>query len=58
MLASPLLPEVAVPETARRWIEESKAWLRERQARGNYTGRNGYEAERFLAWCGERVESC
>lgn len=41
-----------MPETARRWVEESRAWVAEKQLQGKYQGRNGYEALRFLAKCG------
>jgi integrase len=44
-----------VPTTARRWVEESRAWVAEKQRQGRYQGRNGYEAVRFLSKCGEWV---
>lgn len=44
-----------MPETARRWVEESRAWVAEKQRQGKYQGRNGYEALRFLSKCGEWV---
>jgi len=46
-----------VPETARRWVEESRAWVAEKQRQGKYQGRNGYEAVRFLSKCGEWVSA-
>ena len=52
----PVSEAVAVPDTARRWVEEGREWLREKQSRGKWTGRNGYEALRFLRRCGEWVE--
>ncbi len=54
----PVLVEApAVPEAARRWVEESKAWVALKQRQGRYQGRNGYEALRLLRKCGEWV-SC
>ncbi len=44
-----------MPETARRWVEESRAWVAEKQRQGRYQGRNGYEAIRFLSKCGRWV---
>jgi integrase len=45
--------EVAPVQVARRWVEDSEAWLREKQAQGKYEGRNGYEALRFFRQCSE-----
>lgn len=50
-----LSEETTVPATARRWVEESRAWVAEKQRQGKYQGRNGYEAVRFLSKCGEWV---
>lgn len=44
-----------MPVTARRWVEESRKWVAEKQRQGKYQGRNGYEAVRFLSKCGEWV---
>jgi hypothetical protein len=51
----PSSEETTVPATARRWVEESRAWVAEKQRQGKYQGRNGYEAIRFLSKCGEWV---
>ena len=45
--------EPYLPVTARRWVEESRRWVAEKQSQGKYQGRNGYEALRFLRRCGE-----
>ena len=42
-----------LPSTSRRWVQEGYEWLREKQSRGKWTGRNGYEALRLLRRCGE-----
>jgi integrase len=47
--------ETTVPATARRWVEESRVWVAEKQRQGKYQGRNSYEALRFLRKCGEWV---
>jgi integrase len=44
-----------VPVTVRRWVEESRKWVAEKQRQGKYQGRNGYEVIRFLSKCGEWV---
>jgi integrase len=49
--------EEPVPPSWRRWVEEGKEWLEEKQSRGKYVGRNGYEALRFLRKCGEWVSA-
>lgn len=49
------LPRATVPSTNVRWLEEGREWLREKQARGKWLGRNGYEALRFLGRCGEWI---
>jgi integrase len=41
--------------TVRRWVEESRKWVAEKQRQGKYQGRNGYEVIRFLSKCGEWV---
>lgn len=43
------------PVTARRWVEESRKWVAQKQSQGRFQGRNGYEALRFLKRCGEWV---
>lgn len=48
--------EVPPVLVARRWNEEARAWLREKQAQGKYQGRNGYEALRFLGKCAEWLD--
>ncbi len=47
--------ETAVPSTGKRWVEEGIRWLREKQSKGRYLGRNGYDALRFLRLCGTWV---
>lgn len=49
----PIQRRTTVPSTPERWIEEGRAWLSEKQGRGKWQGRNGYEALRFLTKCGE-----
>jgi len=44
-----------LPVTARRWVEESRRWVSEKQSQERFQGRNGYEALRFLRRCGEWV---
>ncbi len=51
-LSDPL--EVAdVPEARRRFTERSEEWIAEKQRKGRYEGRNGYEALRFLTLAAE-----
>lgn len=53
-------PEVLapVPSVARRWREEAVEWVgRKRATRGQYEGRNGDEAIRFLTRLGEKLEA-
>ena len=54
---SPLSEETALPSTGERWVEESREWLKEKQARGKYQGRNGSDALRFFRRCGEWVHT-
>lgn len=56
MLASPCAAEVVVPSPARRWIEESRVWVQDKQSKGRWMGRNGGDALRFLRLCGELLD--
>ncbi len=48
---------LAAPGVARRWHEEAVEWVGWKQrTRGQYAGRNGQEAIRFLTRFGERME--
>ena len=54
---SPLSEETDLPSTGERWVEKSREWLKEKQAREKYQGRNGSDALRFLRRCGEWVSA-
>lgn len=44
-----------MPTTSERWLEEGRAWLKAKQARGKWLGRNGDEAPRFFERCGRWI---
>lgn len=58
MFDSPALSEASpTPSVARRWHEEAVEWIQwKRTTKGQYQGRNGQEAVRFLSRFGERLE--